>query len=1116
MGAVDREGAERRDYILAECGEDAALLGSVRRLLAALDQTGTFLETPALHSAELGTSPPEPVERVIGGYRTVRVIGVGGMATVYEAMQEQPRRRVALKVMRRALPGSSAVRRFEFETEVLAKLQHPGIAQIYEAGAADEEHGLAAPFFAMEYIADAETITAYAETRGLPAHERLAMLAEVCDAVHHGHQHGVIHRDLKPGNILVDSAGRPRVIDFGVARSTDPGHAWITQQTSVGQIVGTLNYMSPEQCRADADVDTRADVYSLGVVLYQLTAGRLPHDLSSAPLPAALRIITEESPPRPSAFNPACHRDVDAIVMKAMDKDPARRYPSAAALGSDIRRYLRHQTIEARPPTVLRQCRLFARRNRALVSVALAAVLLITAAALVSALSAVRATRESARREAAEKRALAQRDAALWQKYIADIAAGFGALQSGETQLVKTRLGAAPEKHRGWEWRLLDALADGSLRTLHTHQDMIYSFAVSPDGARVATGSRDGALRVWDRVTGEEHLRLDGFEEAAPHALAFTHDGGRLVRGNFDGSVEIVDLSTGEARLLLGADSHRILAVACSPEGLIAAASSAGHAHLWCDDGAEISRAFDDQPGGVHGVAFSPDGCTLATWNRRGLVRLRDASGEPTGDEFTFGSGIQQLTFSADGRLIAGAGAGGRIVLWDASGLAEPRTLQTPWSVSTIVALAFSPSGQTIAVGQVDRAITLLSLDTGEQRTRLRGHEEAVSGLWISPEGTRLLSASWDRTVREWDVAPDAPPDFVATLRGHTDQVLDVDFSPDGSLLASASSDRTVRLWDPVLVEAVGMLPRHAGTVYSVAFSPDGRLLATGDSRGAVRLWEAATGARAGGHDGHPGAVWTVEFGPDGRMLASGGDFASIRVWEIGTDAPVRAFEGHEARAISLAFSPDGARLASASRDGTVKVWDVATGSELRTLGPHRSDVFAVLYSADGSRLYSGSRDQTVRFWNTGTPSSEGVLDGHGQFITGLSLNPDGSRLAAGSWFGEIILWDTATLDAVASFKGHEEAIRAIEFDPSSRWLASAGHDQTIRLWDTWPREERIASRAAALRDREHAERIVADLFGRHTDAGHALGGLAGLDAEPGVLHQARKLVLARALAGNR
>lgn len=398
--AFELEGPGRRALIETACAADPRLEKRRFRLLAAIDDSQSFLDRPALaNPAPSSLEAPPPVPERIGNYRIVRAIGSGGMGTVYEAIQDQPRRTVALKIPHRrgaALPGGLSNGRAKgfnappapsadsrsaglppesqfsqlplpsHESEVLARLRHPAIAQVYEAGSFRSPKGDLWPYFAMEFVPDARRLTDYARDHGLGVRARLELFRQVCAAIQHGHRLGVIHRDLKPANILVGSDGQPKVIDFGVARSDVHTNEAGSSPGSAGPLVGTLNYISPEQFSGDPAIDARTDVYSLGVVLFELLCGDLPHQLSGLPLGEAFRKLREDAPRRPRVFQPRLPDDLEAIVLKAIARDPDLRYASADALGSDVQRYLDGRPVEAWPPTAGYQLRKFVRRNRVL------------------------------------------------------------------------------------------------------------------------------------------------------------------------------------------------------------------------------------------------------------------------------------------------------------------------------------------------------------------------------------------------------------------------------------------------------------------------------------------------------------------------------------------------------------------------------------------------------------------------------------------------------------------------------------------------------------------------------------------------------------------------------
>jgi non-specific serine/threonine protein kinase/serine/threonine-protein kinase len=422
--ALGLDAPARAGLLDERCADDPDLRARVERLLAAASRSTGFLETPALRADAAGLAP---LPDAVGTYLVVGVLGVGGMATVYEAVQENPSRRVALKVMHHALAHTDAYLRFRLETETLARLHHPGIAQIYEAGTARLGQPAPSPFFAMELVPDAVTITDYAARHELPLRRRLAMFAEVCDAVLHGHQHGVIHRDIKPGNVLVGPDGKAKVIDFGIARPADAGAPSVTRDADTRRLIGTLAAMSPEQCESPRDVDVRTDVYSLGVMLYELVTGRRPYDLSACSIPEAVRIICERDPERPSSHAPEARGDLDAVIAKAMHKDRDRRYPGAGALAADVRRFLGHVPVEARNATSFEHAMKFARRNPPLAGALAAAVLSLVAGVAVS------VTLAGAARRARDEALARERDLAVVTSFQESLLRGIDVSAMGDT-----------------------------------------------------------------------------------------------------------------------------------------------------------------------------------------------------------------------------------------------------------------------------------------------------------------------------------------------------------------------------------------------------------------------------------------------------------------------------------------------------------------------------------------------------------------------------------------------------------------------------------------------------------------------------------------------------------
>ncbi|OWY70609.1 hypothetical protein B7486_13405 [cyanobacterium TDX16] len=432
--ARELSAVQRKQFLDHACPDDATVRAEVEALLRRADfgaqstELKDGIELALAHAVvadgptETNTSKQETPRAAgtrIGQYSIVRELGHGGFGIVYEAEQERPRRNVALKVVRPGLASVETLRRFELEAQVLARLQHPGIAQVYEVGTTDIGGG-PQPFFAMELV-QGRTLSDYADNEKLTARQRLELMGRVCDAVQHAHQKGVIHRDLKPGNILVDESGQPKILDFGVARVTDCDVRLTTIRTDLGQLIGTLPYMSPEQVSADPnDLDTRSDVYALGVILYELLAGRPPYDIYRKLIHEAVRVIREVDPTPLSSVSKIFRGDVEIIVAKALEKDKARRYQAASALAADIRRYLSDEPIAARPPSAIYQLRKFSKRNKPLVGGVLTVFVVLLAGVITSTRLYLRAEAQRLRAVEAEQQQSRERQQAETEREKAD------------------------------------------------------------------------------------------------------------------------------------------------------------------------------------------------------------------------------------------------------------------------------------------------------------------------------------------------------------------------------------------------------------------------------------------------------------------------------------------------------------------------------------------------------------------------------------------------------------------------------------------------------------------------------------------------------------------------
>jgi WD40 repeat protein/serine/threonine protein kinase len=1084
-GAIERPSpGERTAFLDAACGADAELRRRIDALLRAHDEAGGFLgDRPGASDPAATVDQPtgEGPGSVIGPYKLLEPIGEGGFGLVYMAEQLAPvRRKVALKVLKPGMDTRQVVARFEAERQALALMDHPNIAKVFDGGATPSGR----PYFVMELVRGLP-ITAFCDRDHLTLRQRLELFLPVCQAVQHAHQKGIIHRDLKPSNILVvmhDTTAVPKVIDFGVAKALGQELTDKTLFTGFAQMVGTPLYMSPEQAgQSGLDVDTRSDIYSLGVLLYELLTGTTPFDLErlrTAGYDEIRRIISEEEPPRPSTrlstaaklsaiatnrgleprrLSRLVRGELDWVVMKALEKDRRRRYETAGDLAADVRRHLDNQPVRACPPSRwYRSCK-FVRRHKA--AAVLASVLGTAAVVGVAILAASRSAiaREQRQTKAALQAATRAKeglDAALRRErldlYYERVARAEREWAINNLGRAEALLQACPADLRGWEWYYLKRLRLGACTRLQ-HAGEVLSVALSPDGRTLASGGAGGEIKVWDMASRSE-VRTLRAHQGQVHGLAFSPDGTRLASASLDGTVVVWDADAWDEALTLRGHTGGVLGVVFSPDGRrLASAGTDKVVRVWDPtDGREVA----DLPGhsdAVFRLDFSPDGARLASASLDGTVMVWDLDARR--ELVTFrghGRMVRGVAFSPDGRRIASADGtlwksdDGVVRVWDAA-TAEP-LLALHGHVGEISSLAFSPDGRRLASGGADQTLRLWDVATGREALLLRGHADLISDLAFSADGRRLASASLDQTVRVWDARPpgeEAGREVVALGARSRAVFRSVAFSPDGRRLASAGADHIVKVWEAGTWKDLFSLVGHTDDVSGVAFSPDGTRLASASGRELI-IWDATTGRRTRSHSGTDRAL---AFSPDGARLASAADF-EVRIRDAVTGEIVRALRGHESRVLGVAFSPDGRLLASASSDMTVRIWDPATGQSIRTLTGHSGRVCAVAFSPDGGRLATASLDRSVRLWDPRTGAEIRCLRDPASGALGVAFSRDGRRLAWAGMDGTVKVWDGDDDPQFLALRGHTRWVFSAAFSPDGRTVASAGADATVRVWD--------------------------------------------------------------------